>query len=42
MPDFTPLGMLIVFVITLVAGLGWSLGCWIVTTLLGALRRGPG
>lgn len=34
MPDLTPLVALTVFVLTLCAGLGWSLGCWIVARLL--------
>jgi len=39
MPDFTPMGMLIVFIITLCAGAGWTLGSAIMTALLGLLKR---
>lgn len=38
--DFTPLGMLIVFVTLLVAGAGWTLGAWLMAALLSAFRRG--
>ena len=40
MPDFTPLGMLIVFVVALCAGAGWTLGSAIMAALLGMLSRG--
>lgn len=29
-------------ILALTLGAFWTLGSWIVTTLLGALRRGPG
>jgi hypothetical protein len=40
MPSLEPLSLLTLFVVAFVAGAGWPLDCWIVSTLLGALRRG--
>ena len=40
MPDLTPWVALTVFVLAFCAGAGWTLGCWLMSLLLGALRRG--
>ena len=40
MPDLTLWAALTVFVLLLCAGAGWTLGAWLMSALLGAIRRG--
>ena len=37
--ELTPVFMLTLFVDALVAGIGWTLGCWITGKLLAGLNR---
>ncbi len=35
-------GLLVDFVVALVLGMGWTLGCWLMSLLLGALQSRKG
>ena len=39
MPDLTAANLLTLFVIAFVLGAGWSLGCWLMGRILGAIGK---
>ncbi len=37
--ELSLMGLLTVFVVLLVAGLGWTLGCWLMSRLIAAIFK---
>jgi len=42
MPELSIIVVATVFTLTLIAGLGWSIGCWLWAAIVGAVSRRRG